>query len=154
MVPAFSPPHGINTTVGTLLACKCCMTGNGPFQHCCRRYRSHDAVAGACAHIVGPVPTGSCQHLHHLDRGHQLQQIHQGVTTPVVIVSGMRCSCRRLQDILSERLLTVSSCSMQAAHGGSLPFPMNHWVPWRTRQAVAEHFKAHSAKQVWMELPL
>jgi metaxin len=37
----------------------------------------------------------------------------------------------------------------KAAHGGSLPFPMNHWVPWRTRQAMAEHFKAHSATQIY-----
>lgn len=36
----------------------------------------------------------------------------------------------------------------QAAHGETLPFPMNHWVPWRTRKAMAEQFRAHSDKQV------
>lgn len=38
--------------------------------------------------------------------------------------------------------------SMQAAYGETLPFPMNHWVPWQTRNAVAEQFRAHSAQQV------
>jgi len=38
--------------------------------------------------------------------------------------------------------------SPQAAYGEALPFPMNHWVPWRAHKAAALQYKAHSAKQV------
>ena len=105
-------------------------------------------MAGARAYIVGPMPTGSRQPIHHLDGGYQLQQIHQGVTTPAV--NGQRHALL-LQEAASHAYaswLTACLRSMQAAHGDCLPFPMNHWVPWRTRQAMAEHFRAHSAEQV------